>query len=291
MKIRRIDGLGAVTVIGALIIVAVAAASSTVVVTPTNMDGWAEDSTPPADVQFVNGPGTPPLGSASAQFTVDASGATDAELRNGLYDGLKLSNITQMDYWTYVTTNGGGANNSSQAVYILLNVDRDNNGSVDDQLFFEPAYQSGTYSTLPYSGTIPNQCGSNPNCVSIGVWQHWDAAIGGWWSLNDSAFGPPLTKLADYATQYPNAVIRNGTGTTKGGLRLTAGFGGPTDWGNFNGNTDAFTINGITYDFELRVTATLANQCKNGGWQTLQRQDGSTFKNQGDCVSYTVNGK
>jgi hypothetical protein len=33
------------------------------------------------------------------------------------------------------------------------------------------------------------------------------------------------------------------------------------------------------------------DQCKNGGWMTSVRPDGSTFKNQGDCVSYTQNGK
>jgi len=33
------------------------------------------------------------------------------------------------------------------------------------------------------------------------------------------------------------------------------------------------------------------DQCKNGGWQTLFRADGTPFKNQGDCVSYTNNGK
>ncbi|HWN11206.1 MAG TPA: hypothetical protein VNO50_18355 [Pyrinomonadaceae bacterium] len=33
------------------------------------------------------------------------------------------------------------------------------------------------------------------------------------------------------------------------------------------------------------------NACKNGGWQTFTRPDGSTFKNQGDCVSYASTGK
>jgi len=37
-----------------------AAESAVVVVTPSNMDGWAEDSTPPADVTFVSGPGSGP---------------------------------------------------------------------------------------------------------------------------------------------------------------------------------------------------------------------------------------
>ena len=37
--------------------------------------------------------------------------------------------------------------------------------------------------------------------------------------------------------------------------------------------------------------ATNKDQCKNDGWKTLTRADGSTFKNQGDCVSYTNNGR
>ena len=37
--------------------------------------------------------------------------------------------------------------------------------------------------------------------------------------------------------------------------------------------------------------ATNANACKNGGYQFLQRADGTTFRNQGDCVSYTNNGR
>ena len=241
-----------------------AAAASTVVVSPTHMDGWAEDSTPPANVTFVNGPGTPPLGVGSARFQVDATGATDAELRNGLYNGISLGAISSVNYWTWVTKNGGGLNNSCQAVYILLNVDRYNTGTVDDFLFFEPCYQNGTYSTLSYSGPVPNQCGSNPACVSFNTWQFWNAKIGGWWSADDSAGGPPLTTLSAYAAQYPMAVIRNGVGPTKGGVRLTAGFGGPTDWGQFDGNTDAFTIGiagrrTVTYNFEP------AGACQRGG--------------------------
>src|SRR5262249_15599241 len=33
-----------------------------------------------------------------------------------------------------------------------------------------------------------------------------------------------------------------------------------------------------------------SNACKQGGWQNLVRQDGTGFKNQGDCVSYAVQG-
>jgi hypothetical protein len=36
---------------------------------------------------------------------------------------------------------------------------------------------------------------------------------------------------------------------------------------------------------------TTAAQCKNGGWMTSTRPDGSTFKNQGDCIQYVNTGK
>lgn len=48
-------------------------------------------------------------------------------------------------------------------------------------------------------------------------------------------------------------------------------------------------------DINLQVfasqVATNKDLCKNDGWRNLVRRDGSTFKNQGDCVSYTNNGK
>lgn len=34
-----------------------------------------------------------------------------------------------------------------------------------------------------------------------------------------------------------------------------------------------------------------ANQCKNGGWVTAARTNGTSFKNQGDCIQYVNTGK
>jgi hypothetical protein len=39
------------------------------------------------------------------------------------------------------------------------------------------------------------------------------------------------------------------------------------------------------------VEATNGNQCKNNGWKTVLRADGSSFKNQGDCMQYVNTGK
>jgi len=43
--------------------------------------------------------------------------------------------------------------------------------------------------------------------------------------------------------------------------------------------------------FTAFTVASSVNACKTGGWQTLRRADGSAFKNQGDCVSYTNTGR
>lgn len=41
----------------------------------------------------------------------------------------------------------------------------------------------------------------------------------------------------------------------------------------------------------MPATPTSMNQCKNGGWQTLFRANGTHFKNQGDCIQYVNTGK
>jgi len=38
-------------------------------------------------------------------------------------------------------------------------------------------------------------------------------------------------------------------------------------------------------------TATAKDDCKKNGWQDLTRADGSSFKNQGDCIQYVNTGK
>jgi len=38
-------------------------------------------------------------------------------------------------------------------------------------------------------------------------------------------------------------------------------------------------------------SAAAKDDCKNGGWRSMTRADGSPFKNQGDCIQYTNKGK
>ena len=60
-------------------------------------------------------------------------------------------------------------------------------------------------------------------------------------------------------------------------------------WTAVDGEQTAFVdntnIDGTVYTYEN------ADSCKDGGWMALKKDDGSAFKNQGDCVSYMNNGK
>jgi hypothetical protein len=218
-----------------------------------HQNGWEIQATNGSAISFVNGPATPPCGIGSAQFTVGPSTNgqydTAAQLRNTKYAGTLLSDLTAMSYSTFVTRNNGGQNgNGSQAVYIMLNVDLNGDGVTDDLLFFEPAYQM-YYQSNPQAPLAPL------------VWQTWDAFHGGWYAIDaatgNATYGGPGTNvapLAGYIAANPGARIVNGS-TGLGGVRLVAGFGDSSDWGNFLGNADCFTIGTnkkdmVTYDFE-----------------------------------------
>jgi hypothetical protein len=115
------------------------------------------------------------------------------------------------------------------------------------------------------------------------------------------------------ATAYGIAVdptLRNSSGMAVGILA-----GGPVDgacnwWNSVTGPTAASNPGGtgaqvspnVTYAPWLIAPApegaciggnvpTTANQCKKDGWMTSVRADGSTFKNQGDCMQYVSAGK
>jgi hypothetical protein len=48
--------------------------------------------------------------------------------------------------------------------------------------------------------------------------------------------------------------------------------------------------NGFVIDNLSLGTLPAQGACKNGGWQSLKRADGSSFKNQGDCIQYANTG-
>ncbi len=99
----------------------------------------------------------------------------------------------------------------------------------------------------------------------------------------------------------PALVTANPTGSVNGTCNWWGSPSGPTTPTN-PGGTGALVSPGVTYNpwliapspagncFGGNVPATAA-QCKSGGWMTSTRADGSTFKNQGDCIQYVNTGK
>lgn len=53
---------------------------------------------------------------------------------------------------------------------------------------------------------------------------------------------------------------------------------------------DNTLINSTLFTYEV-PQPTNKDQCKDGGWEDLARADGTTFKNQGDCIQYVNTGK
>jgi hypothetical protein len=205
------------------------------------MGSWSFATSGGNSASFVNGPASPPFGTGSANFTVTTDGSAAAGIRNTSYNGTPLADITSLSYWEYATTWNG-----QQVPYLTLNIDSDNNGTSDDILFFEPAYQT------PGSGNpgLPNQ-----GSPVLNAWQDWDALVGGWWSTGGLAGLTPGTgvgSLATYLASFPNAVLRN-TGGGAGAVRLVSGFASPAD--DFVGYVDGLTIGvdgaDTTYNFEL----------------------------------------
>src|SRR5205085_136822 len=117
------------------------AACANSVVSPANQQGWlAQVTSPDGLAQFVTSPPVPLFGTGSRRLFTGTHGDESAQFRNSNYDGTSLATLTGLGYCTYVTQWNG-----QQTPYIILNVDRDNNGTVDDLLFFEPSYSNGTF--------------------------------------------------------------------------------------------------------------------------------------------------
>jgi hypothetical protein len=258
---------------------------------------YTRAGTPPTAGAFVTGPGTPPLGSGSFQTTTATAGEK-VFLFNYEHIGTALSAIDDLGYSTYRT-----AGNGNQVPALNLQVDY--NGAAAGgftTLVFEPVYNL------------------DQQAITNDTWKTWDGVSGTWWStqpINGQCAGATSTcdkTWDEIVANNPDAVITGGVGINQG-----SGNGG------LIANTDAFTFDDVTYDFEAvgdqdddgvldpaDNCASVSNpdqadgdgdgigtacdaperpvtkdDCKNGGWKnyTTGSPPAPAYKNQGDCVS------
>jgi hypothetical protein len=190
---------------------------------------------------------------------------TDADkgtLFNYDHVGTRIADITAISYATYRTPPNSGVALPS------INIEIDKDGG---------AFLPQDYMSLVYEPYI------NGASIQNGVWQTWNTIPGIWWTTrpfiraDGSVCAPQICTLSwsDIVAAMPNATILGGFGVNQGSFS-----------GGLIAATDALTIayggNTWVYNFE----AFSADECKNGGWETFKRADGSAFKNQGQCIKY-----
>jgi hypothetical protein len=265
MKVKRFFVITLITALAAsaLLFITVSAVNNTIVVTPANTQGWStEDTRPGGTVDFVLD-NTAPAGVGALQLTTDATLTAKAQYLHAA--NTPLASVTELSYYTKQVSGPPVADPSYQVISFL------NGGSGFTTLVFEP-YQN------PQLGPIlPN------------VWQSWDVSSGLFWSTRTvtcsngtivgTSGGPATYTLSDIKTMCPNAVVI--------GYGVNIGSNNPL----YNVYTDLFNFNGTTYDFEPYQVASNKDQCKSGGYSNVKRADGSSFKNQGDCIQYVNTGK
>lgn len=134
---------------------------------------------------------------------------------------------------------------------------------------------SGPANIFVYLGPYPNYAGCPPN-----IWTNTGNLAAPTNFVDASQLGG--------AFYEPYALVQ----TTYGSYPVT-GIQVVVDAGYIATQTtliDNVVINNATFTFEPPV-ATNKDQCKDGGWQSFFRANGSGFKNQGDCIQYVNTGK
>jgi hypothetical protein len=216
---------------------------------------------------FRVGPTGAPLGVGSFEV-VTPTGADKSTLFNFDHVGTALASVDAIGYSTYRTS--GSAQQAA-----ALNIQVDVNGAAPGgftTLVFEPVYNTS-------QGAVVN-----------GQWQPWNAFAGGsaiWWSSNPIPSAPNRDTFVSWSTivaANPDAVI-------VGGFGVNQGSGNPALISAVDALRLGYGGNSITYDFEPYAVPGSKDACKDGGWANVKRADGSSFKNQGDCVSYVHTGK
>lgn len=281
MKLKRTLAMTAISVIAAAALVFVTAlAATTIVVTPTNQQGWTTaDTRPGGDVNFVSD-ASAPAGIGALQLTSDATTTAKAQYMHDA--NTPLANVTELSFWTRQISGPPHADPSYQLPVCL-------GGLTSPPTPTNPLGCTG-FTTFVFEPYQNNGLGTPSPVILPNIWQQWDVDAGQFWSsrtvnaggscVTAAGFGgAPFYSLALLKTMCPNAVVV--------GFGVNIGSNNPS----YDVYTDLVNFNGTSYDFEPYQVASNKDQCKNGGFANVKRADGSSFKNQGDCNQYVNTGK
>jgi hypothetical protein len=242
-----------------------AMAQTTVVVTPDDVTRQAEDTlptdswvlytragTPTSAAMFRQGPGTPPSGIGSIQFTT-TTGSEKVFLFNFDQVEKTLAGIDAMSYETYRT-----AGNLQQVTALNMVID------------FNGPNVAGGFSTLVFEPVYNTTQGA----VMSDIWQEWDAYNDGqaiWWSTR--ALDGGICASSCYVT-WDQIVDANPNATIKGGFGFNQGSGNTGLTSAVDSLVFGYNGSSVLYDFEPYLVATTKASCKGDGWTKLRRADG-----------------
>jgi hypothetical protein len=255
-------------VIFTLATVAIGQSTTNITVTPSypgvaNISGIMLDSSPGFQFGSFQSNGT--VGKTEMYFT-------PAQLFNRT---ITISEIDSMSYWTKT--------GSTHAVdprdwYLVIYTDP-YDGDVSSATWY-----GDRIGTEPYFSANVND--------PLNTWNQWTTDLGDnqlrFFESTQGAFG-------SYTDPHWSTFK---TGNALSGLPyaghtiLFFSFQTASSWfSGFTGQLDGFRIeltdgSVATVNFEPFLVATSRDACKKNGWMTLKRSDGTSFLNQGDCVSF-----
>ena len=166
-----------------------------------------------------------------------------------------------------------------------FNITNDQCGAGSPRFQINVQTASGVENIFVYLGPSPTFTGCAPG------WQSSGNLIG-----NNDPCRWDTSQLAEgtQCTTYTAAVAAFG-GLTITGIQLVVDSGwnavASVGDGEQTNLVDNVMINDDTVTFDEVATPSNKDQCKKDGWADLAREDGSPFKNQGDCIQYFNTGK
>lgn len=225
----------------ALIATGQPAHAATVVVTPSNLQGWEIINIQPNNIpesNFTEGPGNPPLGTGSYRVRLDNRPSMVMIARYDL-EGRQLTEFTEISYHTYRS-----GSNAAHDWFINIFVSTDPNRPYancridfatppgeQNTWFFKAATDESVYN---YGWTIHHADMKLQECpVTIG----YDENV---------SFKGILEAFKD----YPETILRPAA-QFQPVITFNTGFNGPNTHANHESAIDAITINQTTWNFEL----------------------------------------
>ena len=217
--------------------IAEAASHGDVIVRQSSDQGWKQANIASGGTTSFVVDATAPYGQGALQLTTTSSTASKAQRTKSISPNVKLSDISELSYYTKQVT----ASNAAHAPSLQLTVNGLNGTSSNTILVFEPYWN--TAGAPGVSKNLPN-----------GAWQQWNVKDGVFWStqtratagLVNGAGGPPFYTLATVIGNNPNAKVTS--------IAVNIG----TYNASHVGLADGVNLNGTVYDFEPAVAPPVA---------------------------------